>query len=82
MRDKRTPKDVCGEAIYRHAYCLVTKTACINKHYKVCENADYVSAWRTVELETESQQRLTRNRATRSETVVSRESIFDKGAPD
>ena len=59
MRDKRTPKDVCGEAIDRHAYCLVAKTACINKHYKVCENADYVSTWRTVQLEAESQQQLT-----------------------
>ena len=38
----------------------------MSEHYEACKNADYVSAWRTVLLETESQQQ---NRMTRLETA-------------
>ena len=47
---------------------------CIEEEYEACKNSDYVSAWQTVQLESEIQQQA---RVTRSETVENLSSIKD-----
>ena len=53
-----------------HLSCYYER--CAEEEYEAYKNADYVSAWQTVELETESRQT---NRATRSEAFENLSSV-------
>jgi len=55
-----------------HLSCYCKR--CVEEEYEACKNADYVSAWQKVELETESRQT---NRTTRSEAFENLSSITD-----
>lgn len=62
----------------RHLSCYCE--SCVEEEYEACKNADHVSAWQTVELETESRQH---NKETRSEAFKNLNPITDlltKGA--